>query len=67
MRRSLVRQAKLDASYRVQVSIGQGVAIHPYRVLHVLRSSLITGRTKYVKRTQGIMQAARKTVLPETV
>ena len=30
-----VRQAKLDASYRVQVSIGQGLAIHPYRVLHV--------------------------------
>jgi len=25
-----VRQAKLDASYRVKVSVGKGLAIHPY-------------------------------------
>ncbi len=29
----IVRQAKLGASFRVQVPIGQGLASHPYRVL----------------------------------
>ena len=32
-----------------------------YRCVHSLN-----GRTEYMKRIQGIMQAARKTVLPET-
>jgi len=33
-----VRQAKLDASCRVQVPAGQGLIIHPYRVLRLWRS-----------------------------
>ena len=62
-----MRQAKVDTSYRVKVSVRQGLAIHLYRVLKVSRSSLKKNeRTKYLKRTQGIMQAERKTVLPKT-
>jgi len=33
----MVRQAKLGASYRVQVPVGQGLTIHPYRVLRLWR------------------------------
>ena len=35
---TLARQAKLDASCRVKVPVGQGLANHPYRVLRVRRS-----------------------------
>ncbi len=37
---SLVRQAKLDASYGVKVPVGQGLATHPYRVLRRWRSGV---------------------------
>ena len=35
---TLARQAKLDASCRVKVPVGQGLANRPYRVLRVRRS-----------------------------
>ncbi|TXL20399.1 hypothetical protein BMR06_05185 [Methylococcaceae bacterium HT5] len=35
---ALVRQAKLDASCRVQVLVGQGLITHSYRVLRLWRS-----------------------------
>jgi len=37
--RSLVRQAQLGASYRVQVLIRQGQTSHLYRVLRLWKSS----------------------------
>ena len=35
---ALVRQAKLDASCRVKVPVGQGLTLYPYRVLRLWRS-----------------------------
>ena len=59
----LVRQAKLGASCKVQVLTRQGLTNHLYRVLQVSRNRIGNtekveyryGRTKYLKRTQGIL------------
>ena len=43
----LSRQDKLGASCRVEVPVGQGLATHPYRVLHLQRSQEVASwRTK---------------------